>query len=61
MWLMGKLAPDHKTIANFRKHNGPAIQAACGHFVVLCCRIGLFTRALGVQGRLTRLLTRPAG
>lgn len=28
MWLTGKLAPDHKTIANFRKDNGPAIQAA---------------------------------
>jgi len=28
MWLTGKLAPDHKTIANFRKDHGPAIQAA---------------------------------
>ncbi len=28
MWLTGKLAPDHKTIANFRKDNGPAIQAS---------------------------------
>jgi transposase len=46
MWLTGKLAPDHKTIANFRKDNGPAIQAACAHFVVLCRRIGLFTQAL---------------
>ena len=46
MWLTGKLAPDHKTIANFRKDNGPAIQAACAHFVVLCRQIGLFTRAL---------------
>lgn len=46
MWLTGKLAPDHKTIANFRKDNGPAIQAACSHFVVLCRQIGLFTQAL---------------
>ncbi len=46
MWLTGKLAPDHKTIANFRKDNGPAIQAACAHFVVLCRQIGLFTRAV---------------
>jgi len=46
MWLTGKLAPDHKTIANFRKDNGLAIQAACAHFVVLCRQIGLFTRAL---------------
>ena len=46
MWLTGKLAPDHKTVADFRKDNGPAIQAACAHFVVLCREIGLFTRAL---------------
>jgi len=46
MWLTGRLAPDHKTIANFRKDNGAAIQAACSHFVVLCREIGLFTQAL---------------
>lgn len=46
MWLTGKLAPDHKTIANFRKDHGPAIQAACAQFVVLCRQIGLFTQAL---------------
>ena len=46
MWLTGKLAPDHKTIANFRKDHGPAIQAACAHLVVLCRQIGLFTQAL---------------
>lgn len=46
MWLTGKLAPDHKTIANFRKDCGPAIQAACAHFVVLCRQIGLFTQAV---------------
>jgi transposase len=46
MWLTGKLAPDHETIADFRKDNGPAIQAACAHFVVLCREIGLFTQAL---------------
>jgi transposase len=46
MWLTGKLAPDHKTIANFRKDHGLAIQAACAQFVVLCREIGLFTRAL---------------
>jgi len=46
MWLTGKLAPDHKTIANFRKDHGSAIQAACAHFVVLCRQIGLFTQAL---------------
>ena len=46
MWLTGKLAPDHKTIASFRKDHGSAIQAACAHFVVLCRQIGLFTQAL---------------
>ena len=46
MWLTGKLAPDHKTIANFRRDHGAAIQAACAHFVVLCRQIGLFTQAL---------------
>ena len=46
MWLTGKLVPDHKTIANFRKDHGAAIQAACARFVVLCQEIGLFTRAL---------------
>jgi len=46
MWLTGKLAPDHKTIANFRKDNGLAIQAACAHFIVLCRQIGLFTQAV---------------
>ena len=46
MWLTGRLAPDHKTIANFRKDNGPAIQAACGQFVVLCRELGLFTQAV---------------
>jgi len=46
MWLTGKLVPDHKTIANFRKDHGGAIQAACARFVVLCQEIGLFTRAL---------------
>lgn len=46
MWLTGKLAPDHKTIANFRRDHGLAIQAACAQFVVLCRRIGLFTQAL---------------
>jgi transposase len=50
MWLTGKLAPDHKTIANFRKDNGPSIQAACAHFIVLCREIGLFTQAVAAVG-----------
>jgi transposase len=46
MWLTGRLAPDFKTIANFRKDNGPAIRAVCRQFIVLCRRLDLFTQAL---------------
>lgn len=46
MWLTGRLAPDHKTIADFRKDHGPAIQRTCAHFVVLCRELGLFSKSL---------------
>src|SRR5580658_6975180 len=46
MWLTGRLAPDFKTIADFRKDNGAAIRAVCRQFVVLCRELGLFTRAV---------------
>src|SRR5713101_2225993 len=46
MWLTGRLAPDFKTIADFRKDNGEAIRAVCGQFVELCRRLKLFTRAV---------------
>jgi transposase len=45
MWLTGRLVPDHKTIADFRKDNGRAIRRVCARFVVLCRTIGLFTEA----------------
>jgi len=45
MWLTGRLAPDHKTIADFRRDNGPAIRKACAQFVALCREIGLLTTA----------------
>ena len=41
MWLTGKLAPDFKTIADFRRDNGEAVRATCKQFVVLCREIGL--------------------
>ena len=41
MWLTGRLAPDHKTIADFRRDNGPAIRRTCARFVDLCRRIGV--------------------
>src|SRR3979411_992693 len=45
MWLTGRLAPDHKTIADFRKDNGPAIRKVCAKFVELCRKMGLLTKA----------------
>jgi len=42
MWLTGRLAPDHKTIADFRKDNGGAIRQVCARFVMLCRRLDLF-------------------
>ena len=46
MWLTGRLAPDFKTIADFRKDNGPAIRATCRRFIDLCRRLDLFTHAV---------------
>jgi len=45
MWLVGRLAPDHKTIADFRKDNGSAIRKVCAQFIALCRAIGLLTQA----------------
>src|SRR5271165_6476721 len=42
MWLMGRLVPDHKTIADFRKDNGGAIRKVCTRFIMLCRRLDLF-------------------
>jgi transposase len=45
MWLLGRLVPDHKTIADFRKDNGPAIRKVCARFVDLCREMGLLAKA----------------
>ncbi len=45
MWLTGRLAPDFKTIANFRKDNGEAIRLVCREFVMLCKKLKLFASA----------------
>jgi transposase len=45
MWLTGRLAPDHKTIADFRKDNGPAVRKVCARFVALCRELELFADA----------------
>ncbi len=46
MWLTEGLAPEHKTIADFRKDHAPAIQQACAQFVMLCRELGLFSKAI---------------
>src|SRR5580658_6795086 len=45
MWLTGRLVPDHKTIADFRKDNGTAIRKVCAGFIALCRAMGLLTQA----------------
>ncbi len=45
MWLTGRLVPDHKTIADFRKDNGKAIRKVCAQFVSLCRGLDLFADA----------------
>src|SRR6266853_5435297 len=45
MWLTGRLVADHKTIADFRKDNGPAIKKVCAQFVALCRKMGLLAKA----------------
>jgi transposase len=45
MWLIGRLVPDHKTIADFRKDNGRAIRQVCARFVGLCREMGLLAAA----------------
>ena len=45
IWLLRRLAPDDKTIADFRKDNGPAIKKVCAQFVALCREMGLLNGA----------------
>ena len=51
MWLTGRLVPDHKTIADFRRDNGAAIRRVCAQFVALCRQIGLLaTASVAIDG-----------
>jgi transposase len=51
MWLTCRLVPDHKTIADFRKDNGPAIKRVCAQFIELCRQIGLLaTSSVAIDG-----------
>src|SRR3954463_3960470 len=45
MWLTGRLVPDHKTLADFRKDTGPAIREVCTRFIALCREMGLLSGA----------------
>jgi transposase len=46
LWLTGRLIPDFKTIADFRRANGTAIRAVCARYVVICGQLGLFSHAV---------------
>src|SRR5881628_1180575 len=51
LWLLGRLAPDHKTIADFRKDNGVALRKVCAGFVELCREMGLLaTTSVAIDG-----------
>jgi transposase len=59
MWLTGRLVPDHKTIADFRRDNGDAIRKVCSRFVLLCRRMGLFSDAVvAIDGSKSPVATR---
>jgi transposase len=45
MWLLGRLVPDDKVIADFRKDNGRAIRKVCASFVNICRQMGLLAKA----------------
>jgi transposase len=55
MWLTGRLAPDHKTIADFRKDNGTAIRKVCARFVELCRMMGLLRQLISSSKRRPQL------
>jgi transposase len=46
MWLTGRLSPDFKTIADFRRNNGKAIRNVCSEFIVLCRNLDLFSKSI---------------
>src|SRR4026207_2364567 len=51
MWLLGRLSPDHKTIADFRKDNGAALRQVCARFIELCREMGLLaTASVAIDG-----------
>ena len=62
VWLTGRLMPDFKTIADFRKDNGEAIRKVCREFVVLCRRLELFSEAsVAIDGSKFKAVKRETG
>jgi transposase len=60
MWLTGRPSPDFKTIADFRKDNGPAIRATCKQFVLLCRQLDLFSEAIvAIDGSKFKAVNKP--
>src|SRR3977135_1451668 len=58
VWLTGRLMPDFKTIADFRKDNGAAIREVCREFVVLCRRLELLSEAsVAIEGSKLKAVT----
>jgi transposase len=55
IWLIRRLTPDFKTIADFRKDNGPAIRSVCRRFVALCRDLHLLDEArIAIDGSCSR-------
>ena len=46
MWLIGRLAPDFKTIADFRRNNGVGIRNVCKRFIAMCRQLKIFSQAM---------------
>ena len=60
MWLTGRLAPDFKTIADFRKDNGTAIRLVCRQFVMVCRNLDLFANAwVAIDGSKFKAVNNP--
>ncbi len=59
MWLLGRLAPDHKTIADFHKDNGLALRKVCTRFVELCREMGLLTPSMAASSKPSTTATGP--
>lgn len=61
MWLIQRLVPDHKTIADFRRGNGKAIRLVCREFVMLCRKLDLLSdKLVAIDGSKFKAVNSPA-